>query len=64
MSGAYPGDGMDHYIECSECGHPIERHIEGCDMEGCSCTERWDVPGVSYVRRKAGLAGTWAPGSI
>lgn len=46
------------YIECAECGHPLERHsTAGCDFqdEGCTCRDRWTVREVERLRREAGL---------
>ena len=46
------------YVECSECGHPLERHsIKGCDWQtdGCTCRARWTVREIQAQRREAGL---------
>ena len=46
------------YVECSECGHPLERHhMTGCDWqsEGCTCTAAWSYKRISEQRRSAGL---------
>jgi hypothetical protein len=49
---------MDDHIECSECGHPLERHsTRGCDWQtdGCDCRASWTVHQVQEMRRDAGL---------
>lgn len=51
-------DEMNSYIECTECGHPLERHgLQGCDWQadGCSCTARWTKHEIRAQRKAAGL---------
>jgi len=44
------------YVECSECGHPLERHgLGGCDGEECPCRVRWTVREIQEARRAEGL---------
>lgn len=53
---------MDDYVECSGCGHPLERHtMKGCDQQvnGCTCTESWTVKEIREQRRQAGLPVTY-----
>lgn len=53
---------MDDYIECTECGHPLERHTtHGCDWQadGCGCTAQWTRHEVTQQRRAAGLVGVF-----
>ncbi len=55
-----PDTDADHtaYVECSECGHPLERHtIYGCEalVEPCGCTASWSIKRISEQRRAAGL---------
>lgn len=55
---------MDDYVECAECGHPLERHdLRGCDqqVEGCTCTRRWTVRQIQAIRREEGLPGHFNP---
>ena len=54
---------MDNYVECAECGHPLERHTpQGCDsIAGCDCPTRWTVREVERARRHAGLPGRFHP---
>lgn len=49
-------DEGEGYVECAECGHPLERHtMAGCDLEGCSCAAKWSYRRISEQRRAAGL---------
>jgi hypothetical protein len=53
-----PQDEGNDYVECAECGHPLERHtMKGCDSqaEGCPCREAWSYRRISEERRTAGL---------
>lgn len=47
------------YVECTECGHPIENHTagNGCAELGgeCPCTENWTRAEVAQVRKREGL---------
>lgn len=54
------------YVECSECGHPLERHtMAGCDWRadedgnGCGCTVAWSVRRIGEERRAAGMSGSF-----
>ncbi len=56
---------QDGYIECSECGHPIEQH----DKKGCvvcrdagapsPCTETWTKTEIRNRRIWDGLPPRW-----
>jgi RNA polymerase-binding transcription factor DksA len=59
-------DAEDHaagYVECSECGHPIERHdLDGCQAaEWCACKVRWTKMAIVKARRRIGLPGRYDP---
>lgn len=48
----------DNYVECDECGHPIEVHDRaGCHSTGseCTCRAGWTVAEIRRARREAGL---------
>lgn len=48
----------DGYVECTECGHPIEQHgTEGCTV--CFCGVVWTVAEIKRTRRREGLPGEW-----
>jgi len=51
------------YVECAECGHPIETHPKGCasQVDGCPCTETFTQADVRRLRRSAGLPVRWKP---
>lgn len=59
-------DGGD-YIDCTECGHPIEDHRpDGChtlddrdDADPCTCTARWTIKAIQAFRRSYSLPGEW-----
>ena len=55
----------DGYVECSECGHPIERHTgDGCAVcvdAGQPCPAVWSTGDVQTYRRSLGLPGKWEP---
>lgn len=54
----------DDYVECDECGHPLERHTTaGCDAVGgeCPCRARWTVREIGEARRAAGLTVKFKP---
>lgn len=48
---------MDDYVECVECGHPVEKHPwgQGCINGDCTCDERFTVSEVLNLRRAKGL---------
>ncbi len=60
----------DGYVECSECGHPVEQHdIEGCDvcrtaveyLGGTSlCPTRWTKTQIMDLRRREGLPANYS----
>lgn len=56
------GDGND-YVECVECGHPLESHRRtGCEAPGdarCGCPTRWTVREVEAARAREGLPRRW-----
>jgi hypothetical protein len=48
----------DGFVECSECGHPIEQHDpKGCRLAGdeCTCTEKWTQLQIRAARESYGL---------
>jgi hypothetical protein len=50
----------DGYVECGECGHPIEQHdTDGCDITECGCTEKWSRAEIRRVRLREGLPARW-----
>lgn len=55
----------DDYVECDECGHPIERHdTTGCHTlpdEACTCPVRFTRDDIRRLRREAGLPTTFNP---
>lgn len=58
---------MDGYVECSECGHPVELHDRGgCRAISmmCSCAVGWTRKEIERLRRENGLPGRWPVGSI
>lgn len=55
---------MTGHVECSECGHPLERHVAGCDLEGCACAEVWSLTEIRAIRRRNGLPATWRAGTV
>lgn len=69
MANRPPDTDGANYVECTECGHPLERHgLAGCeamdgidrnDPDGCSCTTRWTVKAIMAIRRDHGLPGNW-----
>jgi hypothetical protein len=47
-------DQGNDYVECNECGHPLERHTtKGCDH--CECGTSWTVKEIQQARKDAGL---------
>jgi hypothetical protein len=47
---------QDGYIECDECGHPVEAHVGGCnEVDGCLCSQRWTVRAIQAIRMREGL---------
>lgn len=50
----------DDYVECAECGHPLERHTpSGCDIEGCICREGWTQQAIQTQRKAIGLPASF-----
>jgi hypothetical protein len=49
----------DGYVECSECGHPVEQHdVDGCDVcqtGGTNCPTKWTKAQIRDLRRREGL---------
>lgn len=50
----------DHYVECDECGDPIEIHgPKGCTRRfadaACTCPAAFTRADVTRLRREAGL---------
>lgn len=58
-------DGYDGgaYIDCTECGHPVESHSpDGCRAGyggPCGCSARWTIKAIKALRRRHGLPGEW-----
>jgi hypothetical protein len=51
------------YVECSECGHPVEEHDnDGCshvdDDYDCPCDERLTISDIDRIRADYGLEPT------
>lgn len=63
MSGRATADADSaSYVECAECGHPLEQHgLKGCNWQsdGCGCATRWTVKEIMAQRRAVGLPGTF-----
>jgi len=51
----------DGYVECTECGHPVERHgSEGCwQIKDCTCTVSWTQREIEDLRQREGLPRRW-----
>lgn len=50
------------YVECDECGCPIEQHdTTGCRSgnEGCTCGVTWTRDEIRRVRKSEGLSATY-----
>lgn len=63
----------DGYVECSECGHPVEQH----DTEGCgvcrtgaellgtlNCPTTWTKAEIRDLRRREGLPAAYSLASL
>lgn len=55
----------DGYVECTECGHPLEQHgTAGCLALGwqptCRCPTRWTKAAIAEARQREGLPGRWS----
>jgi hypothetical protein len=50
----------DGYVECDECGHPIEEHTtRGCQTildEPCPCPDRYTQAQIRAIRKREGLS--------
>lgn len=53
----------DGYVECSECGAPIEQHdVSGFDDgSGKTCTTGWSTCEIENYRQACGLPRKWKP---
>jgi len=56
----------DGYVECDDCGHPIEEHDRnGCtytfDEHHCGCEQKWTQREIRECRRRHGLPARWNP---
>jgi len=51
----------DGYVECDECGHPIEAHdMTGChEVDGCPCPVTFATREVEDIRVREGLPRKW-----
>lgn len=49
----------DGYVECTECGHPIEQHSTQACL-GCTCSVRWTKQEIIKVRKANGLPAKWS----
>lgn len=47
----------DGYVECDECGHPIETHdTAGChEVDGCPCPVTLTAREIADIRVREGL---------
>jgi hypothetical protein len=57
----------DGYVECAECGHPVEQHDTGgcdpCRQGGVSlCLVKWTKTEIRNLRRREGLPAAYSPG--
>ena len=54
------------YVECAECGHPVELHgMWGCEqLDECGCDVGWKVRQIRELRRAHGLPARWAAGEL
>lgn len=53
----------ERYVECAECGHPIEQ--TGADGEcvavpGCPCPIRWSTAAIKAARQRVGLPARYS----
>ena len=53
------------YVECDNCGHPVENHdTKGCTYEfdgiPCGCAMRWTLKEIRAVRKLNGLPARWS----
>lgn len=60
-----PDEASGGYVECDECGHPIEDHLpRGCsvaiDGQACACTQRWTKAEIRKARVSNGLPAQWS----
>lgn len=51
----------DGYVECTECGHPIEQHdMASCySVPGCQCPYTWTQHAIRQYRIELGLPARW-----
>ncbi len=51
------------YVECSECGYPIERHdLSGYRVDdGVQCHVAWTKEEIRRVRKENGLPASFNP---
>jgi len=60
---------QDGYVECSDCGHPLEysHNTRGCETcrgdGGVNCPTRWTKAQIRAVRRREGLPAAYFIGS-
>lgn len=48
------------YVECGECGAPIEQHNKnGSTLPDSTCKEKWTKKEIVRVRIREGLPGRW-----
>lgn len=57
----------DGYVECSECGHPVEQHdTKGCELcrDGgiSNCPTAWTKAQIRGLRRREGLPARYSIG--
>lgn len=60
-----PQPERDGYVECDECGHPIEEHdTKGCQTaldEPCPCPDRYTKAEIRAIRVRNSLPARWTP---
>jgi hypothetical protein len=58
-----PQDESNNYVECTECGHPIEEHgLGGCEVnrdERCPCLVKWTKAAIRECRVAVGLPASY-----
>lgn len=63
MANRQPQGEGNNYVECTECGHPIEEHgLGGCEVdrdERCSCPTRWTKAQIREARVADGLPASY-----
>lgn len=70
MTTSYERDDISGgYVECTECGHPIELHdTTGCQTgtgDGtCTCRVSWTKKAIRAYRQSQGLRASYDPANL